>query len=139
MLHIQSVRATLAGTWWGLILSEHDTEPTELWGAFGLILYGAWLMLPFSTFGMSQVYADLAILPEWSWGLAFSIVGLACLVALRNGHRAWRRFAAIMAFLTWFMLGAVFLHGAPTSAGALVFLTFAASTGWTYIRLGPVR
>ena len=129
----------LRNTWWGKILAEHDTEPTELAGGLMKVVLGSQLIAPVDTFSNSPAFHDLTILPEWLWGLLLIGFGVGHWFALRHGYRPWRRLASAIGFLIWFALGATFLHAAPNSLGAWVFLLAALGQCWCYVRLGGPR
>lgn len=134
---LTGLRARLRGSWWGLILAEHDTEPAELLGGVAKVCIGIWLLLPSYTFtNNTMLYGDLMILPEWAWGCALIAIGVAHLSTLRDGDPRWRRWGAFAGFLTWCMLGGTFIHTQPSALVGPTFLLFAASIGWAYIRLG---
>jgi hypothetical protein len=126
----------LRHSWWGLILAEHDTEPTELAGGLMKLVLGSQLILPLDTFATSATFRDLTVLPEWAWGALLIVIGVGHLAALRNGNRSWRRWGSGVGFLLWFSLGATFLHASPNSLGAWVFLLAAVGQMWCYVRLG---
>lgn len=125
----------LACTWWGRILSEHDTEPTEMAGGILKVLLGAQLLLPFDTFGSSTTFRDLQSLPEWLWGVALLSVGVSHLVALARGSAFWRRQFAFIGASVFLGLTGIFLHTSPSSWGAWVFCLAGVWQVWCYVRL----
>jgi len=100
------------------------------------IVLGSQLILPLETFGNSPAFRDLSFWPEWLWGALLVLFGFGHMVALRNGHRPWRRWASGVGFLIWFSLGVTFLHATPNSLGAWVFLLAALGQAWAFVRLG---
>jgi uncharacterized membrane protein HdeD (DUF308 family) len=130
------LRDTIKHSWWGAILAEHDTEPVELIGGGTKVAMGVWLLLPLQSFSSSPTFAALAILPEWVWGLFLLCVGIFHLAALHNGHRGWRKWAAVVGFLVWFSFGTVFVWTNPPAIGWIMFLAIAAAQMWASIRLG---
>jgi len=134
------VIAYLAQTWWGRILSEHDTEPTELSGGLLKLVLGVVLVAPFDTFGNSVAFRDLSLLPEWLFGMLFICIGIGHLAVLRNGSEYWRRQFAGIGAGVWLALSGIFLHAVPSSWAAWVFLLAGVWQCWCYVRLrGPVR
>lgn len=136
MFIISDLRRSVRQSWWGKILAELDTEPHELSGGLLKIVIGAQLIGPWSTFGSSPAYADLAILPEFFWGWFLIAIGVAHLLALRSGYLAWRRWACFGGFVIWFSFGATFVHANPTSLGWVVFAYAGAWQLWAHVRLG---
>lgn len=133
---LTTLRAKLRTSWWGRILAEHDTEPTEFAGGLMKLVLGSQLVAPVETFTNSASFRDLSVLPEWLWGVLLLIFGFGHMFAIRDGHRKWRRWASGIGFLIWFALGATFLHASPNSLGAWVFLLAALGQMWCYVRLG---
>ena len=131
------LKAMLVWSWYGRILAEHDTEPSELLSGALKVTLGLHLLWPGQTFaGNTLLYGDMAILPEWAWGMLFVAVGVGHLGALRNGNASWRRWAAFAAFLVWSSLGFTFLHTQATALVGPTFAVLAVSSGWVYVRLG---
>ena len=136
LTQLRSVRRWLVTSWWGRILAEHDTEPTELGSAFLKVLLGVFLLLPLDTFGSSTVYDFLGLLPEVFWGALLLAVGLLHLAALRTGHWSWRHYMALAGFVVWSCFGISFLLGNRASTGDVVYFLAAVGMGWVYVRLG---
>lgn len=124
-------------SWWGSVLAEHDTEPTEFSGGVLKIGIGLWLLAPASTFGSSPTFAAMAaLMPEAVWGVVLGAVGAFRLAVLRSGRCAPRRVGAMIGFLFWFTLASLFLWSSPASLGFPLFALLAAGQGWVYCRLG---
>ncbi len=127
------LRAALRTFWWGRILAEHDTEPTELAGGLMKLLIGGWLLLPHDT---TSTFSLLTIAPEWAWGVVMALLGGGHWFALRDGYVRWRRAAAMLGFLVWFYLALTALWFNPASLGFALFSGLAVSQSWVYVRLG---
>lgn len=139
MQRLVMLRDAIRSSWWGLILTEHDTEPTEMAGGLLKLGLAAVLLTPPDTFGGSPVYWMLSAVPELVWALVLLVFGCAHLGSLRAGHRAWRRLMSLTGFLIWFTWWVSFVLGNPASTGAVVYLLAAVAQGWCYVRLrGPV-
>lgn len=130
------LRESIRSSWWGLILSEHDTEPTEMFGGVMKLLLAGVLISPQDTFGSARVYGMLSALPEPIWGAVMLVFGTVHLLALRHGVRAWRRWMALTGFLIWFTWSVSFILGSPSNTGAVVYLLAAFGQAWAYVRLG---
>ncbi len=131
------VRRMMRASWWGQLLAEHDTEPTEFAGGILKIGIGSWMLWPSDTFGSSPTFAAMAaLLPEAVWGTLLCLAGIAHLTALRLGRPGPRRLLAMVGFLVWFTLAGSFLWSTPASIGFPLFALLAAGQGWGYIRLG---
>jgi hypothetical protein len=135
-MRLAAVPRYLRSTWWGLILAEHDTEPTEFGGGLMKIGLGALLLTPADTFGSSRIYTLLSALPEVGWGLLLIFFGILHLAALHDGNRSLRRMAALAGFMIWATFSLSFFLGNPTNTGFVVYGLLACAQGWCYIRLG---
>jgi hypothetical protein len=122
-------------SWWGKILAEHDTEPTEFGGGLLKIAIGTQLLLPIDTFSTSNSFKTLSVLPEWIWGLILVVLGSVHLAALYSNSRVWRSRTAKMGFVIWFSISTTFWLANPSSLGAVVFLFAGLAQGWVSIRL----
>lgn len=128
-------------TWWGKILAECDTEPTELiMGGFLKWSVGTWLFLPLDSFASSPTFSTLRELgqefPEYFVAIALMSLGAAHMLILRNGNRTLRKYASFIGALIWFSLAFTFIWSNPAAFGAMLFLAAAICQGWCYIRLG---
>lgn len=131
-----SLRDCIARSWWGLILSEHDTEPTELAGGLMKVILAGVLLWPSETFSAGRIYGLLAVLPEPIWGSVMLVFGIVHLGSLRSGVRVWRRWMALVGFLIWFTWSISFFVGNPANTGGAVYLLLALAQGWAHVRLG---
>ena len=125
----------LRGSWWGQILAEHDTEPTELAGGLLKVVIGGWLLLPLQPFEASATFTQLDVLPEWAWGLALLAVGCGHLWAVWDGYVPWRRAASMLGFCVWFTLAVLAGWFNLAGLGLPLFALLAAGQGWAYVRL----
>ena len=139
MTALQAAKTALVESWWGRILAEHDTEPTELGSSFLKLFLGLLLIVPVSTFSATPVYGLLNLMPEWLWALVLIVIGLIHLIALRSGHRQRRRMSAAIGFVIWSCFSLSFLIGNPTNTGWIVYLTAASGQAWCYVRLSAKR
>lgn len=126
----------IQASWWARILAEHDTEPTELAGGALKVVIGVWLLLPARTFSSSPAFGVISVIPENYWGVFLVVIGIGHLAALRNGHPAWRRYAALVGCFVWCSMGLTFLVANPSGIGSLTFLAAGIAQGWCYSRLG---
>lgn len=131
-----ALRDSILDSWWGRVLAEHDTEPTELSGGLLKVVIGAWLLLPMQTFSSAPAFGTISVIPENLWGLFLVVIGIGHLAALRNGHPAWRRYAAFVGCFIWSAIGLTFLAANPVGIGSLLFLGAGIAQGWCYSRLG---
>jgi hypothetical protein len=119
-----------------MVLAEHDTEPTEMFGGLLKLLLAAVLILPHGTFESSRVYGMLSALPEPVWAAVLLVFGVVHLAAIRGGDRGRRRMMSLAGFLIWFTWAASFFEGTPTNTGGVVYMLAALMQGWCYVRLG---
>lgn len=136
MQQLVALRDRIRSSWWGLILSEHDTEPTEMSGGLLKLGLAVVLLTPRDTFGSSVVYSLLSVVPEPIWGVVLLVFGCLHLGSLHNGARSWRRAMAGVGFLIWFCWWVSFALGSTASTGSVVYLLAAFGQGWCYVRLG---
>lgn len=137
MGRLRSFRDALRSSWWGLILVEHDTEPSEMFGGAMKIGLAGVLAYPNDTFGSTtRVYGMLSILPEPIWAVVLLVFGVVHLAALRSGVRSTRRWTALAGFLIWFTWSVSFFLGNPANTGGVVYLLVACMQAWCYVRLG---
>lgn len=124
-------------SWWGRILAEHDTEPTELSGGLLKVSISLWLLLPVTS--LSPVFGVVALVPELWWSIFLMVVGVGHLAALRNGYVAWRRWGCFVGFFVWCSLGITLYINGAVGLTPLLFLGAGFSQGWCYVRLGYAR
>lgn len=132
-----SIRDQLRASWWGRVLAEHDTEPTELSGGLLKVSLAIWLLLPPTAIG--PAFGFVALIPELYWSIFLLVVGVGHLVALRNGHPAWRRWGCLVGFFVWCSLAVTLLVNGVVGIGPVLFIGAGLSQGWCYIRLGYLQ
>lgn len=131
------MRDYLRKTWWGAILADMDTEPSELLtGAFLIWLLGLWMFLPYDTFRSSPTFAMIGYLaPEALWAVLFLSFGALQMIILRQGSRYWRGVMSFLGCMLWSSLTSSFIYTNPGGIGWILFFSAAVSQGWCYIRL----
>lgn len=123
-------------SWWGKILAEHHTEPTELLlGGFLKWVVGTWLFLPFDTFSSSPTFASLDLFPEMAWAIFLMIFGAIHMGVLKQGSIHYRKYASFGGMLIWAALSFTFIVTNPPAFGSMLMLVAAISQGWCFIRL----
>lgn len=99
-------------------------RPLEFILAIQAILFGAWLLLPYETFGVSSTYAVMrSIAPEWLWGAVIFGVGAIQFFGLFTKRIGIRR---VLGFLDLFLWTAVDLAQWLThteSAAPIIYFT----------------
>lgn len=139
MSALTSLRLWIWRSWWGRILAEHDTEPTELRGGFLKVLVGLWLILPFQTFSGSPSFGVISVIPENLWAIFLVVIGIGHLMALANGEPNWRRWSALVGCFVWSAMGITFLWANPAGIGSMLFLVAGIEQGWVYSRIGGLE
>jgi hypothetical protein len=95
----------------------------EKWLALTMVAWGAWLLLPFSTFTAGLATTLLArTMSEEAWGTFGVVLGVAALIIQRQ---PWPRLRVLMsALLTvlWFFLAAVTLSVSSASSVVLYLM-----------------
>lgn len=130
-------RDAIRRSWWGRILAEHDTEPTELSGGILKVAIAFWLVLPWQTLG--PAFGAVSLIPELWWAVFLMVVGIGHLAALRNGFPAWRRWGSLVGVFVWCSLAISLWLNGSLGLAPLLFLGAGLSQGWVYCRLGYIR
>lgn len=127
----------LSRTWWGRMLANCDTEPTELlMGGFLKWLVGTWLMLPLQSLQGSPTFSGLTeMLPEPVWGLILMVLGATHMMSLYNGSIRYRRWSCFISMSLWAGMTFYSLWVNPPAFGVTLFLTAAICQGWCCTRL----
>jgi len=133
------LRSRIVCSWWGRILAEHDTEPTEFAGGVLKLALGIWLAFPFSTVFSSPTFRVMQVAPEWGWATLLISIGTFHLWALRGGYIRWRWAASTIGFVVWFSLASMFLVSNIAAIGWILFMGAAAAQCWVSIRLGLLK
>ncbi len=106
------------------------------------VVFGLWMLMPFSMFATApRLYIHLSWLPEWVYGLAFLLLGIAQWVAWDYDAPKARYFIGVLAALLWDYWGLMIFRADPRTS-ALVFLTVIAlgqlaAVVWLYDRAFP--
>lgn len=137
MPFLRGLRDRLSQSWWGRILAEHDTEPTELSGGLLKVTIAFWLLLPWQS--ISPAFGAASHIPEIWWSIFLVVVGVGHLAALRNGYPAWRRWGALVGFFVWCSLAISLWANGVVGLAPLLFLGAGLSQGWCYVRIGYLR
>lgn len=102
--------------------------------------WGAWLMLPFDTFGTGLAYRTMSVLaPETVWGAGFSLVGVLLYVGSVKGCRRVQVVAAGASTLAFGLLASTLLWGNLYGVGWLTFSVLAAANYWALRQLVTPR
>ena len=114
------------------------TDHLELFMGWMAMVWGTWIMLPFSTFDSSpSTYSTMRWIcnSEFAWGGFVATVGLCVWIAWALGtvrHRSWLAFTGAM---VWLLLAAMFLIGDARSAGGAVYGSFCLASAVVHLRL----
>jgi len=79
----------------------------EYLAAFQTTLWGLWLLMPWDTFSISNVYRYMRFIPEWCWGLGVFMFGMVSLfiVYLENERPYSRRCQiTIIGIILWTLI-----------------------------------
>jgi hypothetical protein len=88
------------------IVIEAHIETLELWTSVNAIMWGAWLLNPWMTvFNEHNIYATMALVPEWTWGALAMIAGGLQIAGRLYGHPRTIRIGARTLAALW-MFGA---------------------------------
>lgn len=116
---------------------QYDWEIVEIQGATFKIVWGIWLMLPFSTFKDLAVYDALAkVAPESAWGFIVMTLGILHLMAISSGSIFWRRALILIACMFWIFIAMAFSISRIGSALIPLTIVIAFFMAVNYLRLG---
>jgi hypothetical protein len=120
------------------IIRTYDVEPSELFTALAMTLYGTWLLNPWvNSFQAIPSYRELGLVaPEELWGALFATAGCISLVGVALSNLNLRRMGAMFVCLCRFFL--LFFIGASThfaSSAVWDFALWSFMSGWVYLRL----
>jgi hypothetical protein len=120
--------------------SIHERERLELVCGLAMALWGLWLLVPcWDTFGSSRVFYMLeTIAPEWVWGAAMALLGLARLVMwYKDGHLIrFRRAFAVTSMFVWVLLVVLYALGNLMTTGVPIYATLVIAESVIIIDLG---
>lgn len=86
------------------------------------------------TMAMDPTYKyQVALAPEWIWGLTFSVVGIITFYAAWMYQHHLRRIAILIGVLIWCTLGVMALLGNPASGAAPTWIIISISCSLCYI------
>jgi hypothetical protein len=119
------------------ILIDSDFEFTELLGVLGALGWGGWLLNPvWNSFSTTPSFAAMAALaPEWAWGAAVMLIGLAEGYGLLADVPILRKVTALLLTFVWASVGAMIAYANIAATGVVVYPLLAVSSGWAYLRL----
>jgi hypothetical protein len=102
--------------------------------------WGLWLLIPWwDTFGSSKVFDAMeTIAPEWAWGAAMTLLGLARLTMwIKDGHLIkFRRAFAVASMFVWVLITVVYALGNPLTTGVPIYATLIIAESIIIIDLG---
>ncbi len=119
------------------MIFHYDWEIVEIQGAIFKIVWGGWLLLPFSTFKGQAVYDALgSITSESVWGLFVLLLGFGHLVAIAYGTTNIRRHFIFVACAFWVFISVIFGMSRVGSALITLPIVIAFFLAINYLRLG---
>jgi hypothetical protein len=120
--------------------SIHERERVELVCSLAMAAWGLWLLIPWwDTFGSSKVFDAMeTIAPEWAWGAAMTLLGLARLTMwIKDGHLIkFRRAFAVASMFVWVLITVVYALGNPLTTGVPIYATLIIAESIIIIDLG---
>jgi hypothetical protein len=117
----------------GAMFRERKLESVETLLALQEVIFGLWLLAPWSSFGsISGVYDSLALVPEGVWGAVFALQGAVHLRAIDRRDLAWRRRFTSGLVLLWGMVLMGFLSTAPASTATPMYFLPVMGGWWCY-------
>ena len=102
---------------------------------FITLLWGGWVMMPWTVFTHSSIYTTLALIaPEIAWGIISFISGLLIIVgALVKCHPKMLSYGALTAGWHWTMLTVSYVLSDPFHTGWIVALGMALLSAAVYL------
>lgn len=118
--------------WW-----HADTRGAEVISAVIAWSWGTWLLLPWDTFASASGYRFMSsLLPERTWGILFTIVGLLQSLAMCGNVHVFRYPAAVFSMVLWVAVSVMFYAANPIAHAPVLYGILAASQWWVILR-GP--
>jgi hypothetical protein len=115
-------------------------DPTEIILAFHSTMLGAYLLLPFDTFGSSPTFSVMAAMaPEWVWGSVILACGLGLLAAMWAGSVQWRLRILFPFAHLWLVVAVAIAFANWKSAGVISYIFFGIIYIATYLRLAAMN
>ncbi len=115
-----------------------NTDHLELFMGWLALIWGAWVMLPPSTFDSAPgVYSTMRWLcaSELVWGVFIATVGLAVWIVWVAGTVRWRARMSFVLAMIWLLLASMFGIGDARSAGIVIYGSFALASAVVHLRL----
>jgi len=122
------------------VFLQADTEFVELW--IGLItgLWGAFLLLPWSTFSSHRAYWVMSQqMDELKWGLLLFGLGINQLICFFFLSFRWRKVSSFLLFSLWFYLAVLMAMSLPSESHSFIVgfvRAVCVAIAWCYVRLG---
>jgi hypothetical protein len=117
----------------GAMFRERKLESVETMLALQEVVFGLWLLAPWSSFGsIAGVYDSLAMMPEGVWGSVFALQGAIHLRAIDRRDLCWRRRFTSGLVLLWAMMLMGFLSTAPASTATPMYFLPVMGGLWCY-------
>lgn len=111
-------------------------ESMEIILALHSIALGAYLLLPFNTFGSSRSFVIMAaIAPEWVWGGLIFALGTVLFVAVLVGSVQWRLRILILLAHIWLVIALALIVANYESVAVISYVFFSIIYIATYLRL----
>lgn len=105
-------------------IRSYDTKTLELVLASVSIMWGGWVLNPFSNSLSSPTFAPVMdYVPEWFVGIVFAALGILRLYAIYRDSNTWRSRVAAAGYHIWFLMTVLTLMGGER-AFAPFFLSF---------------
>lgn len=117
------------------LLRPINTSGIILLGVFSVI-WGLWVVNPFwNVFDRAPVYEALAYAPEWAWGAAAVIVGVAMLAGVFfNSYESLTR-GAKAGFYFWLIVAILFFVGDWQNTGGLAYLLITVYCAFVWVNI----
>lgn len=123
-------------SWLTGALLNRQTWTLELFLAVQALCWGAWLLMPWSSFDVVPgAFTVLGLVPEPVWGVLFAGHGVAHLVALWKRNPALCRRAALMLAALWLAVLVSLLLTIPLATSTPIYGMSVLGCFWIYVRL----
>ncbi len=117
-------------------LWNRQTWTLELFLAVQSLVWGAWLLMPWDSFGVIPgAYTVLAVVPEWLWGLLFAGHGIAHLLAIYLQDVTLCRRASLALAGLWLVVVVSLLLTIPLSTAIPIYSASVLGAAWVYVSL----
>lgn len=125
-----------------VILVSSDFIFTEFFNGLFLLLWGAWIALPYwSVFNTTPTFSAMAGLPvhENVQGFIIMCVGLSVLWGIFTGNKRLRKASIFWSVLIWAFISAMFINANYQSTATITYPMLALSGAWAYWRITVTR